>query len=114
MNMKKLTASNSALASPVLAELGHSTRLAIFRRLVRAGPRGTAVGDIQQALDVPASTLSHHLSRMMKVGLVHQVREGRTLYCRLDFDAMRALIGFVYSECCAGEQRFSVDLSGEG
>ncbi|MFW5927023.1 MAG: ArsR/SmtB family transcription factor [Wenzhouxiangella sp.] len=99
-------------AASQLAELGHPTRLAIFRRLVRAGREGVAVGEIQQALDVPGSTLSHHLSRMMKVGLVHQVRDGRTLYCRLDFDAMEALVGFLYSECCAGDRRIAADLPG--
>jgi len=94
-------------AATQLAELGHPTRLAIFRRLVRAGPDGVAVGEIQQALAVPGSTLSHHLSRMMGVGLVHQLRDGRTLYCRLDFDAMETLIGFLHSECCAGDRRFA-------
>jgi len=96
-------------AAAQLAELGHPTRLAIFRRLVRAGHEGVTVGDIQQALAVPASTLSHHLSRMMSVGLVHQIRAGRTLYCRLDFGAMEALVGFLYSECCVGDRCFGAD-----
>ncbi len=90
-------------AAAQLAELGHSTRLAIFRLLVRAGSTGLAVGDIQSQLDIPGSTLSHHLSRMSKVGLMQQTRDGRTLYCTLDFAAMAQLLQFLYAECCAGE-----------
>ncbi len=55
-----------------LAELGNSHRLAVFRFLVKAGHQGAAVGDIQKTLDIPASTLSHHLARMAKVGLIRQ------------------------------------------
>lgn len=95
------------LAARQLSELGHATRLAIFRRLVRAGRSGTSVGEIQRALEIPASTLSHHLARMVQVGLVHQERDGRTLYCRLDFAAMEALLDYLYSECCAGDRPFA-------
>ena len=90
-------------AAAQLAELGHSTRLAIFRLLVRAGSTGLAVGEIQSQLDIPGSTLSHHLSRLCKVGLMQQTRDGRTLYCTLDFAAMETLLGFLYAECCAGD-----------
>lgn len=93
-------------AAGQLSELGHATRLAIFRHLVRAGRSGAAVGEIQQALDIPGSTLSHHLARMVQVGLVRQERAGRTLYCSLAFEAMEELLGFLYSECCAGDRPF--------
>lgn len=89
-------------AAAQLAELGHPTRLGIFRVLVRAGRQGVAVGDIQQALDIPNSTLSHHLSRMSKVGLMVQRRDGRTLYCTLQFATVEALLAFLYAECCLG------------
>ena len=96
------TSTQLNVAAAQLAELGHPTRLGIFRVLVRAGRQGVAVGDIQQALDIPNSTLSHHLSRMSKVGLMEQRREGRTLYCVLQFGTVEALLGFLYSECCLG------------
>ncbi len=92
-------------AAAQLAELGHPTRLGIFRVLVRAGRQGAPVGDIQQALAIPNSTLSHHLSRMSKVGLMEQRREGRTLYCCLQFGTVEALLGFLYSECCLNAPR---------
>jgi ArsR family transcriptional regulator, arsenate/arsenite/antimonite-responsive transcriptional repressor len=93
------------LAASRLAELGHSTRLSIFRLLVKAGQSGISVGDIQQQLDIPGSTLSHHLSRMIKVGLVEQQRDGRTLYCRLRFAEVEALLVFLYDECCVGDNQ---------
>jgi len=98
--MDTVTQLNEAAAQ--LAELGHPTRLGIFRVLVRAGLQGVPVGDIQQVLDIPNSTLSHHLSRMSKVGLMEQRREGRTLYCILQFGTVEALLGFLYAECCLG------------
>lgn len=84
-----------------LEALGQPTRLAIFRLLVRAGPDGRSVGELQSALDVPASTLSFHLKRLIEVGLVFQERSGATLYCRCDDATMQATLGFLAQECCA-------------
>ena len=85
-----------------LAELGNITRLAVFRHLVKAGHDGAAVGEIQKALDVPGSTLSHHISRLVSVGLVKQVRESRTLYCIPQYEVLNELIEFLHEECCTG------------
>lgn len=89
-------------AATTLAELGNVTRLSIFRLLVKAGPEGIPVGEIQRLLDIPASTLSHHIRRLMQVGLVVQRRESRTLYCTAGIDALRELIEYLLSECCTG------------
>ncbi|AFU97258.1 ArsR/SmtB family transcription factor [Simiduia agarivorans] len=91
------------LAAKRLAELGHATRLEIFRLLVKGGHQGLPVGDIQTALNVPGSTLSHHLTRLVTVGLVVQRREGRTLYCVPQYPALDELIDFLQDECCANE-----------
>jgi DNA-binding transcriptional ArsR family regulator len=85
-----------------LAELGNTTRLAIFRFLVKAGPEGAPVGTIQEALDIPGSTLSHHLSRLISAGLIKQERESRTLHCVAQYSALSELIDFLQSECCVG------------
>lgn len=92
-----------AVAAKRLAELGHETRLEVFRYLVRGGKQGVPVGEIQDALDVPGSTLSHHISRLVNVGLVVQRREGRTLYCVPQFDELNGLIDFLMEECCINE-----------
>ena len=89
-------------AARLLEKLGNTTRLAIFRLLVRAGPDGLAVGDLQEHLGIPASTLSHHVAHLVNAGLVRQEREGRVLRCRPDFARMDAVIGFLTEECCAG------------
>lgn len=89
-------------AAKILAELGNTTRLAIFRYLVKAGPDGASVGKIQASLKVPGSTLSHHISRLVSVGLVQQERESRTLHCRPQFDTVRDVLEFLMSECCVG------------
>ncbi|AOE50912.1 ArsR/SmtB family transcription factor [Kangiella sediminilitoris] len=89
-------------AAAQLAELGHTTRLKIYRTLVRAGREGLAVSAIQQKLDIPGSTLSHHISRLMKVGLVKQIREGRVLRCEAQYKELDSLIEFLSEECCQG------------
>lgn len=90
-------------AAKQLAELGHVTRLGIYRTLVKAGNQGLPVADIQQALKTPASTLSHHITRLVRVGLVKQVREGRVLRCFAQFEELAGLIAFLSEECCVNE-----------
>ncbi len=90
-------------AAQKLAELGHPTRLAVFRHLVRGGHQGVPVGEIQSALEVPGSTLSHHISRLVSVGLVVQRREGRTLYCIPQYRELDRLLAFLREECCVNE-----------
>ncbi len=88
-------------AAKCLGELGNLTRLAIFRYLVKVGPNGAPVGAIQAELDIPASTLSHHLGRLVRVGLVRQDRESRTLFCKPQFGVLDEMIEFLKSECCS-------------
>lgn len=85
-----------------MEEIGNPTRLKIFRYLVRAGPEGLAVGELQDHLGIPGSTLSHHMARLVNVGLVKQLREGRILRCRPNFALMDRMIGFLTEQCCTG------------
>ncbi|WP_028108708.1 ArsR/SmtB family transcription factor [Ferrimonas futtsuensis] len=85
------------------AELGHDTRLSIFRLLVKGGLQGLNVGEIQQHLSIPGSTLSHHISRLMNANLVTQERRGRELICRANLEATDELMGFLSAECCSLE-----------
>lgn len=88
-------------AAARLEALGNPTRLKIYRALVKAGDEGLSVGRLQSKLDIAPSTLSHHLKSMVIVGLVHQERQSTTLICRANYEVMRALVGFLVSECCA-------------
>lgn len=89
-------------AAAKLAALGHEARLKLFRLLVRAGPAGLNVGDMQRLLGIAPSTLAHHLGALVAAGLVRQERRGRETLNRADFAAMRALLAAVEAECCAG------------
>jgi DNA-binding transcriptional ArsR family regulator len=86
-----------------LAELGNITRLKIFRYLVKAGHKGASVGDIQTELAIPNSTLSHHISKLLHVGLIKQRRDGRTLYCLPQYKILDEIIAFLREECCINE-----------
>ena len=86
-----------------LKELGHPTRLGIYKELVKAGETGLPVGELQKRLDVPSSTLSHHLSALLSVGLVMQEREGRILNCTARYEVLQGIIDFLQEECCAGD-----------
>jgi len=90
-------------AAAQLEALGNTTRLSIFRILVQAGGQGVPVGQVQKRLDIPASTLSHHIAKLVQAGVVVQRRESRTLYCQADYQAMQKLIGFMVDKCCADE-----------
>lgn len=88
-------------AAAQLEALGNPTRLKIYRSLVRAGDPGLPVGRLQERIGIAASTLSHHLHRLILTGLVSQERRSTVLVCRANFPAMDALIGFLSDECCA-------------
>lgn len=100
--MAKLPAMDHAHAARCLEKLGNPTRLEIFRLLVRTGPAGATVGEIQERLSIPGSTLSHHISHLVNAGLVNQAREGRVLRCTPNFDLMSQVMDFLTAECCTG------------
>ncbi|AKH22142.1 ArsR/SmtB family transcription factor [Sedimenticola thiotaurini] len=85
-----------------LAELGNVHRLSVFRFLVKAGHAGAPVGEIQKALGIPASTLSHHLARMARVGLIRQEKHSRSIVCIPEYEHLDNLIGFLQDQCCMG------------
>lgn len=91
------------IAALQLEALGNATRLDLFRHLVRAGHAGLPVGSLQERMAIPASTLSHHLKRLVATGLVTQERQSTVLICRAHYPAMRGLVGFLVDECCVDE-----------
>jgi DNA-binding transcriptional ArsR family regulator len=85
-----------------LAALGSPVRLAILRHVVKGDAEGTVVGDLQAKLDIPWSTLSHHLERLSSAGLLKQRAEGRFIFYRVDFPSLRALSDYLWEDCCRG------------
>jgi len=80
--------------------IGAEPRLRIMRLLLSAHPDGLVVGELQEELDIPNSTLSHHLDRLKSHGLVRVHRESTFLRYAVDTDALQELLGFLYAECC--------------
>ena len=83
-----------------LSALGHPVRLRILRFVVQAGPEGAAAGDIQSYVDVPASTLSHHLKRLMDAEVLSMRSEGTFHYYAVDYASLRQLTDYLWEDCC--------------
>jgi ArsR family transcriptional regulator len=84
----------------MFSAIGAEPRLRIVRLLLSAHPEGLVVGEIGGELDIPSSTLSHHLEKLKNEDLVHVRREGTFLWYSANTDALQDLLGFLYSECC--------------
>src|SRR3979490_567172 len=84
----------------MLSAMGTEPRLRIMRLLLAAHPEGMVVGDIGSELEIPSSTLSHHLDKLKNEDLVSVRREGTFLWYPANLDALEELLGFLYAECC--------------
>ena len=93
---------NDEQVAKCLSELGNITRLKIFKLLVKAGENGLSVGEIQEVLGVPASTLSHHISKLVSADLLRQDRDGRTLHCIANYEVLENVINELRENCCLG------------
>jgi ArsR family transcriptional regulator, arsenate/arsenite/antimonite-responsive transcriptional repressor len=82
------------------AAMGTEARLRIMQLLLAAHPQGMVAGEIQTELDIPGSTLSHHLDKLKNEGLVHVRREGTFLRYTANTEALQELLQFLYAECC--------------
>jgi ArsR family transcriptional regulator len=98
----KLKRLNEARAADGFAALGNRARLRLLRLLVRAGPNGLNVSDIGRLMEMPASTLAHHLSSLVGGGLVTQERRGREVICTADYAAIKGAATYLTEDCCAG------------
>jgi DNA-binding transcriptional ArsR family regulator len=83
-----------------LGALGHPARLAILRYVVQGAEDGTPAGEIQSKLDIPASTLSHHLDRLASAGLIKARREGTFIFYRAEYTQLKALTEYLWQDCC--------------
>ena len=93
-------ADNTARYADMLSAMGAEPRLRIMRILLAAHPDGMVVGEIGEELEIPNSTLSHHLEKMKNEDLVAVQREGTFLRYTANCVALQDLLGFLYAECC--------------
>jgi DNA-binding transcriptional ArsR family regulator len=84
----------------MFSAMGTEPRLRIMQLLLSAHPEGLVVGDIQNDLDIPNSTLSHHLEKLKTEGLVEVQRQGTFLRYTANTEALQELLQFLYAECC--------------
>ena len=102
MQMSSLNKSSERVANyaDMFSAMGTEPRLRIMQLLLSAHPEGLVVGDIQNELDIPNSTLSHHLEKLKTEGLVKMQRQGTFLRYTANTDALQELLQFLYAECC--------------
>ena len=93
------------VAVNALEALAHETRLSVFRILVQAGPDGLSAGDIADRLDARQNTMSSHLGKLNRAGIVTSQRDGRHIIYRADFDAVSGLILYLMEDCCGGNSQ---------
>lgn len=93
----------------MLAAMGTEPRLRIMQLLLSAHPAGMIVGDIGSELDIPNSTLSHHLDKLRNEDLVKVRRDGTFLWYTANSESLEELLGFLYAECCTRNKAVKPD-----
>src|ERR1700758_1617903 len=96
----KKSAEQIARYADMFSAMGAEARLRIMQLMLSAHPEGLVVGEIQEELDIPNSTLSHHLDKLRNEGLVNVRRESTYLRYTANTDALQELLQFLYAECC--------------
>jgi DNA-binding transcriptional ArsR family regulator len=84
----------------MFSAMGTEPRLRIMQLLLSAHPEGLVVGEIQDELEIPGSTLSHHLDKLKNEGLVLVERKSTFLRYTANIEALREILQFLYAECC--------------
>jgi ArsR family transcriptional regulator, arsenate/arsenite/antimonite-responsive transcriptional repressor len=96
----RTSAEQVARYADMFSAMGTEPRLRIMRLLLSAHPEGLVVGEIQEELEIPSSTLSHHLDKLKAEELVDVERESTFLRYTANTDALQELLQFLYAECC--------------
>lgn len=89
-------------AVDALDALAHETRLGVFRLLVKAGPGGLSAGDIADRMHALQNTMSSHLHKLGRAGIIASRREGRHIIYSANFTALSGLIVYLMEDCCGG------------
>jgi ArsR family transcriptional regulator len=90
----------TARFADMFAAIGSEPRLRILRLLLTAHPEGMVVGEIQSELEIPPSTLSHHLEKLKSEDLIKAQRESTFLRYTANAEVLQELLSFLYAECC--------------
>src|SRR5450755_2422649 len=96
----KASTEQVAKFADMFSAMGTEPRLRIMQLLLSAHPEGLVVGEIQEELEIPNSTLSHHLDKLKSEDLVRVTRESTFLRYTANTDALQEVLQFLYAECC--------------
>jgi ArsR family transcriptional regulator len=100
VNTIKTNAQQVAKFADMFSAMGTEARLRIMQLLLSAHPEGMVVGELQEELEIPNSTLSHHLDKLRNEELVQVRREGTFLRYTANAEALQEVLQFLYAECC--------------
>ena len=107
LDMAKLSSEEVTRYADMLAAMGAEPRLRVVRLLLEAHPEGMVAGDISAALEIAPATLSHHLDRLKREGVVNVRRDGTFLWYTASTEALEDLIKFLFAECCTRSRAIS-------
>src|ERR1700720_3772862 len=96
----KMSPDQVAKFADMFSAMGTEPRLRIMQLLLSAHPDGLVVSEIQDELEIPGSTLSHHLDKLKNEDLVQVERQGTFLRYTANTEALREILQFLYAECC--------------
>lgn len=96
-----------------LSALAQSTRLDVFRLLVKHEPDGLPAGEVARLLRVPVNTMSTHLGILQRGGLIRSERQSRSIIYRANLGALRELVLFLLKDCCGGNEELCAPLIAE-
>lgn len=97
----------------VFAALAQTTRLDVFRLLMKHEPDGLPAGEIARHLTIPHNTMSTHLAVLTRAGLIEARRQSRSIIYRVKLESVRDLTGFLVNQCCGGHPEVCAPLVAE-
>ena len=88
---------NISYYADLFAAMGSEPRLKIMQLLFKAYPRGMVVNEIKNELQIPNSTLSHHLEKLRIENLVKVEKDKQYLCYTANAETMEDLLSFFYT-----------------
>src|SRR5271169_4170449 len=107
-NKLRTNSERVARYADMFSAMGTEPRLRIMQLLLSAHPEGLVVSEIQDDLEIPGSTLSHHLDKLKNEDLVHMERKGTFLRYTANTEALREILQFLYAECCTRRKEIEI------
>jgi DNA-binding transcriptional ArsR family regulator len=100
-------------ALDAFAALSHPARLDVFRLLTARAPRGVPAGELAALFSLPPSTMTGHLQRLERAGLIASERRSKQIRYALNVEGARRLVAFLVEDCCGGRPEICGPLSAD-